>query len=102
METPLTVPTATEWSPPSTSGEPRRRGSSTRAASALARGRDLREILGMGIAFRPGFRLLDGDVAPVLHLVSERGHARVELATRMAEGPISTPRRPCPRSSGVR
>ena len=45
----------------------------------LAGGGDQREILGVRIAFRPGFLLFDGDVAPVLDLVAERSHARMQV-----------------------
>ena len=33
----------------------------------------------MRIAFRPRFLLLDGNVAPILDLVAERGHARMQV-----------------------
>ncbi len=48
-------------------------------AQPLARGGDLRQVLGMCVAFGAAFRLLHRDVAQVFDLVSEPRHARVQI-----------------------
>jgi hypothetical protein len=66
-----------------------------------AGGGDFLEIFGVSRAF---FFLLgngDGDVAGVFDNVADGFEAASSPATRTAEGPMSTPRRDCPRSRGT-
>jgi hypothetical protein len=63
---------------------------------------DLGQVLGLVVAGRRGFGLLYVNIAEIFDVVPERFQARaLRFATRSADGPMSTPRRPWPRSRGA-
>ena len=100
---PDTVPTAIEWSPPSTRGKwPRAHDPLDLLARHRGRAGDLGQVARVHVADLELLHVLDGDVAVVHHRVPQLARARSSSpAMRMADGPMSTPRRPEPRSMGT-
>ena len=91
-ETPLTVPTATEWSPPSTSGRlPRAERLLHQCGQPLAGGGDLRQVLGVRIASGEASACSTGMLPRSSTVVAQRRQARVQV------GHPQRRRGPCPR-----
>ena len=74
------MPTATEWSPPSTSGNLLLAERAIHHdGQALARERDLRQILGAVGALGEAFGLVHGHVAEIVGVVAEGRQALIQI-----------------------
>src|SRR4051794_14945359 len=101
-ETPLTVPTATEWSPPNTTGTPPpERVSATRRARRWQVAAIWGRYLARGCPSGAASACSTGTLPRSSTTYPRDATRAFRLATRIAEGPMSTPRRPWPRSSGA-
>ena len=101
VATPATEPAEIEWSPPSTNGICPSR---TNAAVRLAVSRQIAVIVGrksMPVA-TPRVSRVGTETSPVSTTVCPiRSRCSASRASRTAEGPISTPRREAPKSTGT-
>src|SRR4051812_22138969 len=101
-ETPLTVPTATEWSPPRTTGTPPPESvSATRRASRWQVAAIWGRYFARGCPSGAASACSTGTFPRSSTTYPRDARRALRLATRIADGPISTPRRPWPRSRGA-
>ena len=99
---PAIEPIAMLWSPPSTSGmRPSPRLRSTSLPQRVARGEDRRLVAELARADRWVSGIITSRSPKSSTLWPSASSRGSRSAMRMAEGPMSTPRRPAPRSSGT-